>query len=183
MDRQSIVLYLSRKGLSAVAIHDDLVATLGAKAVSYPSVTRYLHEVIFASSNPPDPLPPPEHQLDDSDQVILLALANQPLASIRELSRLTHRPRTTVHRRLTQSLGLRVNWLSSIMHKRVMCLGHRIADSDTVGCQFRPVSKSTAFPTSFIFFQNLRQTDKLWKMSRISISPCERSIQTTSTNN
>jgi hypothetical protein len=35
MDQQSIVLYLSRKGLSAVDIHDDLVVTLGAEAVSY----------------------------------------------------------------------------------------------------------------------------------------------------
>jgi hypothetical protein len=42
MNQQSIVIYLSRKGLSAVAIHDDLVATLGAEAVGYPSVTRYL---------------------------------------------------------------------------------------------------------------------------------------------
>jgi hypothetical protein len=67
MDQQSIVLYLSRKGLSAVAIHDDLVPILGAEAVSYPSVTRYLGEAIFASSNPPDSLPPLEHQLDDSD--------------------------------------------------------------------------------------------------------------------
>jgi hypothetical protein len=72
MDQQSIVLYLCRKGLSAVAIHDDLVATLGAEGVSCPSVTRYLREAIFAS-NPPDPLPPPEHQLNDSDQVILVA--------------------------------------------------------------------------------------------------------------
>jgi hypothetical protein len=48
MDQQSIVLYLSKKGLSAVAIHDDLLATLGPEAVSYPSVTRYLGEAIFA---------------------------------------------------------------------------------------------------------------------------------------
>jgi hypothetical protein len=54
--------------------------------VSYPSVTRYLREAIFASFNPPDPLPPPEHKLDDSDQSILLALADQPFSSIRELS-------------------------------------------------------------------------------------------------
>jgi hypothetical protein len=40
MDQQSIVLYLFRNGLSPVAIHDDRVATLGAEAVSYPSVTR-----------------------------------------------------------------------------------------------------------------------------------------------
>jgi hypothetical protein len=92
MDQQSIVYYLSMKGFSTVVIHDDLVATLGAEAVSHPSLTHYLHEAIFASSNPPDPLPPPEHQLDDSDQAILLALANQPFALIRKLSRLTHLP-------------------------------------------------------------------------------------------
>jgi hypothetical protein len=80
MDQQAIVLCLSWKGLSAVAIHGDLVATLGAEAVSYPFVIPYLREAIFVSFNPPDPLPPPEHQLDDSDQAILLALADQPFA-------------------------------------------------------------------------------------------------------
>jgi hypothetical protein len=98
MGQQSIILYLSRKGLSAVAIHDDFVAILDTEAVSYQSVTRYLREAIFASSNPPDPLPLPEHQLDDSDQAILLTLADQSFAPIHELSRLTHVPRTTVHR-------------------------------------------------------------------------------------
>jgi hypothetical protein len=50
MDQQLIILCLSMKGLSAVAIHDDLVTTLGAEAVSYPSVTLYLREAIFASA-------------------------------------------------------------------------------------------------------------------------------------
>jgi hypothetical protein len=72
MDQQLLVFYLSRKGLSALIIHDDLVATLDAEAMSSASVIRYFREAIFASSNPPDPLPPPEHQLDDSDQTILL---------------------------------------------------------------------------------------------------------------
>jgi hypothetical protein len=80
MDQQSIVLYLPRKGLPAVSIHADLVATLDTEAVSYPSMIRYLREAMFASSNPPDPLPPPEHKLDDFDLAILLALADQPFA-------------------------------------------------------------------------------------------------------
>jgi hypothetical protein len=105
MDQQLIIIYLSRKGRSAVAVHDDLVATLGAEAASYPFVTRYLRKAIFASSNQSDPLPPPKPQLDDSDLVILLALADQTFASIREFSRLTHLPGTTVYRRLTKSLG------------------------------------------------------------------------------
>jgi hypothetical protein len=44
MDQRSIVLYLLLKWLSAHAIHDDLVATLGPKAVAYSMVTRYLRE-------------------------------------------------------------------------------------------------------------------------------------------
>jgi hypothetical protein len=40
------------KGLAEVSIHDDLVATLGAEAISYPSVTRHLREARLAISNP-----------------------------------------------------------------------------------------------------------------------------------
>jgi hypothetical protein len=121
MAQQSIVLYLSRKGLSAVVIHDDPVADLGAEAVGYPSVTRYLREVIFTSSNPLNPLPPPEHQLDDSNQAIFLELADRRFASIRELSRSTHLPRATVHRRLTQSLRFRVRRLRWVPHFLSRC--------------------------------------------------------------
>jgi hypothetical protein len=92
------------------------VATLGAEAVSYPSVTRYLREAIFASSNPPDPLPLLEHQFDDSDQSIILALADQPFTSIRELLPITHLPKTTAHRRLTPSLGFRVRHFRWVHH-------------------------------------------------------------------
>jgi hypothetical protein len=82
MDQQSIVLYLSRKGLSAVAIHDNLVATLDAEAVSYPLSSRGdICLVQFAG-----PLPPRKHQVDDSGHAIRLPLADQPFASIRELS-------------------------------------------------------------------------------------------------
>jgi hypothetical protein len=66
-------------------------------------------------------LPPPEHQLDDFDQAILLSLADQPFASIRELSRLTHLPRTTVHRRLMRSLGFRVRHLRWVPHFLSRC--------------------------------------------------------------
>jgi hypothetical protein len=116
MEQRSIVLYLSRKRLSPLAIHDDLVTTLGADAVNYSWVTRYLHAAVSTSSNPPTPLPYPEAQFDDCDQAILLALAEWPFASVRELSRLTHLPRTTIHRRLTKSLEFRVRHLGWVSH-------------------------------------------------------------------
>jgi hypothetical protein len=75
MERRSIVIYLARKGLSPFAIHDDLVTTLGADAVSYSSVTSYLRDAVFSSSYPPTTLPEPEARLDDCDHGILLILA------------------------------------------------------------------------------------------------------------
>jgi uncharacterized protein YerC len=62
MEQRSIVLYLVGKGFSPFAIHDDLVATLGADAVNYSSITRYFRDAVFSSSNPPTPLPEPEAQ-------------------------------------------------------------------------------------------------------------------------
>jgi hypothetical protein len=47
MDQGSIVLYFARKGLTAMAmaIPKELVATLGAEAVRYPTVTGDLREM------------------------------------------------------------------------------------------------------------------------------------------
>jgi hypothetical protein len=116
MEQRSIFLYPARKGLSPLAIHDNLVTTLGADAMSHSSVTCYLRDAVFASSNPPTPLSEPEAQFDNCDHAILLALAEQPFASVRELSRLIHLPRTTVHRRLTKSLAFRVRHLRWVPH-------------------------------------------------------------------
>jgi hypothetical protein len=117
MEQRSIVPYLARKGLQPLAIHRDIVATLGPEAVSYSSVTRYLRDASLSSSNPVPPLPEQERQLDDCDQAILHALAEQPFASIRESSRLTHLAKTTVHRRLIQSLGFPVRHLRWVPHR------------------------------------------------------------------
>jgi hypothetical protein len=52
MDQRSIVLYLARNGLAAVSIDEDFITTLGAEAISYPSVACDLRGVKFATSNP-----------------------------------------------------------------------------------------------------------------------------------
>jgi hypothetical protein len=52
MDQRPIVLYLARKGLAEVVIDENLVATLGAMAMSHSSITRNLREAKFVTSNP-----------------------------------------------------------------------------------------------------------------------------------
>jgi hypothetical protein len=50
-----------------------LSADADADAVSYSSVTRDLRDAVFASSNPPTPLPELEAQFDDCDHAIMLS--------------------------------------------------------------------------------------------------------------
>jgi hypothetical protein len=100
-----------------VAIDEDLTVALGAEEISYASVTRYLREAKFATSNREITFSEPIRASDDCDQAILLALDEQPFASIRQLARLTHLPRITVHRRLTHSLGFRVGHLRRVAHR------------------------------------------------------------------
>jgi hypothetical protein len=116
MTQRPIVAYLSSKGMSAREIHDDIVATLGPDAVSYSSVTRGLREARFPHSKPESHPADVQRDLDHSDQIISAALEDRQFASVRQLSRLTHLPSTTVYRRLTQSLGFVARHLRWVPH-------------------------------------------------------------------
>jgi hypothetical protein len=92
-------------------VDNDLVVTLGSDAKSSSSVTRFLREAKFPSPNPPTTLSEENPSLDDYNESILLALTEQAFASVCQLSRLTHLPRSTVDRRLTQSIEFHVRHL------------------------------------------------------------------------
>jgi hypothetical protein len=86
MAQRPIVAYLSLKGMSAREIHDDIVATFGPDAVSYSSVTHHVCEAQFPLSKPEPHPADVQRDLDDSGQVILTALKDNPFASVRQLS-------------------------------------------------------------------------------------------------
>jgi hypothetical protein len=116
MDQKSICLSFARKGFKVVAIHKELAATLGAEAVSYPSVTGDIRDARLSPYTHPVTFSEPDPAHDDSNEAILLALAEQPFASVRQLAGLAHLPRSTDHRRLTQSLSFRVRHLRWVPH-------------------------------------------------------------------
>jgi hypothetical protein len=116
MTQRPIVAYLLLKGMSVRAIHNHIVTTLGPNAVSHSLVTRNLCEARFPPSKPEPHLANTQRDLDDSDQIILAAFEDSPFASVRQLSRLTHLPSTTVYRRLTQSLGFVVRHRRWVPH-------------------------------------------------------------------
>jgi hypothetical protein len=117
MDQRSIALYLSMKGLSAKAIHRELVRTLGAEAVTYPAVTWYLHAARSPAQSKEAPDEAGVTRTDSVDAAVLKALTDNPFSSVRESSWLTCLPRSTIHRRLTESLGFTVRHLHCISQR------------------------------------------------------------------
>jgi hypothetical protein len=74
MDQRSFVLYLQLKGLLVHVIHDDLVVTLGLKAVAYNTVTGYHREAKLGTAEVTLDPEPSSRDLDDCDRAILATL-------------------------------------------------------------------------------------------------------------
>jgi hypothetical protein len=116
MDQRSIVLYLNRKGWRAQVIHDDLVATLGEKAIAYSNIPKYLRE---AQTGRDGAMPECEEispHINDADEAILNALQELSFSSVRQLSCATHLPETTVCRRFSEKLGFTARHLRWVLH-------------------------------------------------------------------
>jgi hypothetical protein len=96
MYQQSIVMYLRLKGLNAVEIHNDLVATLKGEAKSSRTVAYYLRKPSFSSPKALQPSESPVPILNESNEAIVPALSEEPFASVRQLARRTHLHPSTV---------------------------------------------------------------------------------------
>jgi hypothetical protein len=118
MDQKPIVLYLRMKGMALHAIHDNLVRTLGKDAVAYSTVTKYAHSIQFSGRKEAIPPEAPDMERGPVDEAKVTALAEFPFpfSSVRELSRRTCLPRSTVHRHFTQSLRFTVQHLRWVSH-------------------------------------------------------------------
>jgi hypothetical protein len=97
MDQRLMALYVPMKGLSAMAIHQEVVQTLGAEAVAYPTVTWYFHAAKFPTQDKEARDEAGVTQTESVDAAILKALTDNPYSSVRELSRLTCLSRSAVH--------------------------------------------------------------------------------------
>jgi AraC-like DNA-binding protein len=111
MNQRSIALYLAKKGLPATAINRALEETLGPEAVVYSTMTMYFRTLSLRGKIEEEEIGDYDQLLDEVDEAILKALADEPFSSVRELARDTCLSRTTVHRHLTRSLGFTVRHL------------------------------------------------------------------------
>jgi hypothetical protein len=111
MDQGSIWLFLARKKLSTLEIHNELVAVLGPEAGVCSTITKYRRQWYFPAIMSDAPAEPPLAIIDDA---ILDPLDNQAFSSIRELAKLACIPTTAVSRQLKSLLGLKVKHLHSV---------------------------------------------------------------------
>jgi DNA-binding MurR/RpiR family transcriptional regulator len=113
MDQRTICLYLSRKGFSVHAIHEELVQLIGLDVIAYSTMTYYLRASRWTAQTEERHSDPPP---DVVDNAILESLDQTPFASVRELAKATCIPRTTVWKFLTESLGFIVKHLHWVPH-------------------------------------------------------------------
>jgi hypothetical protein len=106
------------KGMALDAIHSDLVRTLGKDAVAYSAVSKYARSAHFSGRKEITAPEAPYVEGSPVDEAILMALAEFPFPSVRELSRRICLPRFTVHphRHFTQSLRFTVQHLQWVPH-------------------------------------------------------------------
>jgi hypothetical protein len=97
MDQKAIVLYPHMRGMSLDATHEDLMRVLGENAAAYSTVTKYVRSEKVRPKNDGPPSEPMSVEPGPADEAMLTALADDPFSSVRELSRLTCLPRSTVH--------------------------------------------------------------------------------------
>jgi hypothetical protein len=116
MDQQSIVMWLSLKGLNAFEIHTDLVATLKGEAKSDSTVMCCRRRPSFSSLKTLQPSESPAPILNESDEAILLALSEGSFASVRQLARRTHRHPSTVYDHITHKPGFTVRYICWVPH-------------------------------------------------------------------
>jgi hypothetical protein len=104
MDQRSIVLYHNRRGLTAQVIRNDLVATLGAEAMAYSTVTDYprVTRIIPCDATPLSATISPH--INESDDAILRTFTELPFSEIRRFARATHIPVTTAYTPLSAKL-------------------------------------------------------------------------------
>jgi hypothetical protein len=90
--------------------------TLGLDAVAYSSLTRSRREGWYLPSDQGTPSVEDDRDIDEADQAILFTLNENQFASVRQLSRPTYIPTTTIYRRLTHSLGFSARHLRWVAH-------------------------------------------------------------------
>jgi hypothetical protein len=137
MDQRSIHLFLAMKRLSAHAIYNELVAVPRPDAIGYSTVTSHLHQRPFPSTLGETPDVPAATIID---KAILDAFEKQPFSSIRELAQLACIQRSTVHRHLTQSLGVVVKHLRWVPHSLMAAQkAQRVTLSSELLCELRSI--------------------------------------------
>jgi hypothetical protein len=105
MQQRPIPAYLALKKLSTREVHDNPKAVLGSDALTYSSAMCCLRAPRFPPSITDAASVDVPHGINDFDQAIISALEDSSFASVRQLSRLTHLPFTTVDRHFIEPPG------------------------------------------------------------------------------
>jgi hypothetical protein len=110
-------LYLTKKHLSAVAIHAEINSVLEEGMIGYSTVTHYLRKQSFANASHLAPEEPDFGAADTIDNATLQALDEQPFASLRQIAKRTLISMSTVRSRLVNKMTYKLKYCKWIPHR------------------------------------------------------------------
>ena len=132
MEQVSRIKELEAQGLCAKEIKNQLDIEFGLHAFKIPTVYKHLRETKFtkeANETKQAPGRQPDEQLMTR---ILQILENEPLFSVRNISRTLNENSSTIHRYLTRYIGL--------FYKHYYLVPHDLNDSQKVDRQCQAIS-------------------------------------------
>jgi hypothetical protein len=104
MDQSIVVLFFTKRGLSAIQIERELNATLGSEAMPYSTITYGLRSHSWTHPT----LDTVANRLDDA---IRQTFDEMPFASVRQIAHSLCQSSTTIYQHLTGALGFVLNHL------------------------------------------------------------------------
>jgi transcriptional antiterminator len=103
-EQRLIIKILRFKGMKLVNIHHELTEVFGEETYALPRVKYWINQLKTSRTIMIDDVRPGRPSIEQIDALILKQLSETPFASIRSLSKDLEIPKTTVRRRLTESL-------------------------------------------------------------------------------
>jgi hypothetical protein len=104
------------RGIKIHTIYDDLITIIHNEARGYPTVTLWLRQEQLAHFSEPNHNLTDNHQINETDQVILSALIAEPFILMRDIARLICFHRSIVHLYLARSLRFIIRHVHWIPH-------------------------------------------------------------------
>jgi len=136
MEIRAVIRYLTLKGMSSDSIHTELKDVYGADVCSLPMVKKWRKRFREGRTDLGDDPRSGRPRNDDVITVVSNLLQEQPFVSCKAMQRVLGIPKTTIHRILHSSLGLKILISGGFHTNFLSCKSRKESSAQEASCEF-----------------------------------------------